>query len=117
MLSFRRIDIKPSGETSVVNERLIRTSGYKFTLDGIDRDGVATLGVEKQRVGGEHAAISFQILLSTGIFNVNVPYVCFPLSPLSVGMNGTASPFNDVSASPFNDVSACAIQFPKQKKK
>lgn len=106
MLSLRRTLIKPSGETSVIKERLMRTSGYK--LHGIEMgeecgDVLALRGEVKQRVGGEHAAISFQILLSTGIFRVNVPYVCFTSSPLSVGTNGAAF----TSKSPFRAVSDC----------
>lgn len=108
ILSLRRMHINPSDEISVNKCRQINSSEsppflitlrplylsenkwVRMTCDGV------FFGIDTRWLFGEHAEMVFQILLSNGTFNVNVPYVwLLAVSPLSDGVNGAASPFND----------------------
>lgn len=123
MLSVRRMEIKPFAETSAVNVRLMHKSGkifhgleywyiecIGFRVPTLEVDAAAVkppppiplplpnIPPLRRCACGERAEMLLQILLSNGIFNKNVPYdwsaEVEAESPLSVGTNGVASPFN-----------------------
>lgn len=110
MLSVRRTEIKPFADTSIVNRPMHKSGKLCHALEywyecmapfSTDVDAAvvaapfAVLPPFRRCECGERAEILLQILLSNGIFK-NIPYVRFAEteSPLSVGINGVASPFN-----------------------